>query len=113
MQDMVAAGEADALVAEVVGNFDERVYRIATSMIPTGLWALLNAMSLGKPGSEIQAPMALVILCGLVTSTALNMIVVPALYLRFGQAVRIPAGDQPRSQARSAGQLTAPETERK
>ena len=32
-------------VDEVVGNFDERVYRFATSMIPTGLWALLNAMS--------------------------------------------------------------------
>ncbi len=28
--------------------------------------------------------MAVVILCGLVTSTALNMLVVPALYLRFG-----------------------------
>ena len=32
-------------VAEVVGNFDERVYRLATGAIPTGLWALLNAMS--------------------------------------------------------------------
>jgi Cu/Ag efflux pump CusA len=41
----------------------------------------------GQPGAEIQAPMALVILCGLVSSTLLNMLVVPALYLRFG-AVR-------------------------
>jgi glycerol-3-phosphate O-acyltransferase len=32
-------------VAEVVGNFDERVYRIATRLVPPGLWALLNAMS--------------------------------------------------------------------
>ena len=37
-----------------------------------------------QPGSEIQAPMAVVILFGLVTSTLLNMLVVPALYLRFG-----------------------------
>jgi Cu/Ag efflux pump CusA len=42
------------------------------------------ALAIGQPGSEIQAPMAIVILFGLLTSTALNMIVVPALYLRFG-----------------------------
>ena len=38
----------------------------------------------GQPGSEIQTPMAIVILCGLGTATLLNMVVVPALYLRFG-----------------------------
>jgi Cu/Ag efflux pump CusA len=42
------------------------------------------AAGLGKPGSEIQAPMALVILFGLLSSTALNMIVVPVMYARFG-----------------------------
>lgn len=42
-------------------------------------------LAAGEPGSEIQAPMAVVILCGLATSTALNMLVVPALYLRFGR----------------------------
>jgi Cu/Ag efflux pump CusA len=36
------------------------------------------------PGSEIQAPMAFVILFGLLSSTVLNMLVVPSLYLRFG-----------------------------
>ena len=45
------------------------------------------ALAAGQPGSEIQAPMAVVILCGLISSTVLNMLVVPALYLRFG-AVR-------------------------
>jgi Cu/Ag efflux pump CusA len=42
------------------------------------------ALAIGQPGSEIQAPMAIVILFGLLSSTVLNMIVVPALYLRFG-----------------------------
>jgi Cu/Ag efflux pump CusA len=42
------------------------------------------AMALGQPGSEIQAPMALVILTGLTSSTLLNMIVVPALIARWG-----------------------------
>lgn len=36
---------ARRFVAEVVGNFDERVYSIATRIVPPGLWALLNAMS--------------------------------------------------------------------
>ena len=45
------------------------------------------ALAAGAPGSEIQAPMAIVILFGLISSTALNMLVVPALYLRFGSVV--------------------------
>jgi Cu/Ag efflux pump CusA len=52
--------------------------------LASGLGLLPLALALGEPGSEIQAPMAIVILFGLVTSTALNMLVVPALYLRFG-----------------------------
>jgi len=36
---------ARRFVAEVVGNFDKRVYRLTTSVIPGGLWLLLNAMS--------------------------------------------------------------------
>ena len=36
------------------------------------------------PGNEIEHPMATVILGGLVTSTLLNLFVVPSLYLRFG-----------------------------
>ena len=38
-----------------------------------------------SPGSEIQTPMAIVILCGLTTSTLLNMFVVPTLYLKYGR----------------------------
>jgi Cu/Ag efflux pump CusA len=48
----------------------------------------------GQTGSEIQTPMAIVILCGLVTSTLLNMIV-PALYLRYGA----PASQASRQQS--------------
>jgi len=46
---------------------------------------------MGEPGSEILAPMAIVVLGGLVTSTFLNLVVVPAGYaLIFGAAA--PAG---------------------
>lgn len=52
--------------------------------LAAGLVLVPLALAGGEPGSEIQTPMAVVILWGLVSSTALNMVVVPALYLRFG-----------------------------
>ena len=71
----------------------ERLIPILMTALATGLALIPLALALGQPGSEIQAPMAIVILFGLLTSTALNMVVVPALYLRFGQAGRL-AGDE-------------------
>ena len=38
------------------------------------------------PGHEIEHPMAVVILGGLVTSTLLNLFIVPSLYLRFAKS---------------------------
>ncbi|MCA9582022.1 MAG: efflux RND transporter permease subunit, partial [Myxococcales bacterium] len=60
----------------------ERLAPILMTALTAALGLLPLALSLGKPGSEIQAPMALVILTGLVTSTALNMLVVPVLLAR-------------------------------
>lgn len=60
----------------------ERLIPILMTALAAGLAPL--AFSGGEPGSEIQAPMAIVILFGLLTSTVLNLFVVPALYLRFG-----------------------------
>ena len=49
--------------------------------------ALVPLVVAGRiPGHEIEYPMAIVILGGLVTSTLLNLFVVPSLYLRFGRA---------------------------
>ncbi|MEZ4458364.1 MAG: efflux RND transporter permease subunit [bacterium] len=62
----------------------ERLAPILMTALASGLGLLPLALALGEPGSEIQAPMAMVILCGLGTSTALNMVVIPALYARFG-----------------------------
>jgi CzcA family heavy metal efflux pump len=63
----------------------ERLIPIAMTALATALALVPLALSAGQPGSEIQAPMAVVILCGLLSSTVLNMAVLPALYLRFGQ----------------------------
>ncbi|MGM0574912.1 MAG: efflux RND transporter permease subunit [Myxococcota bacterium] len=66
----------------------ERLAPIFMTALASGLGLVPLALQAGEPGSEIQAPMAIVILFGLVSSTALNMIVVPALYLRFGAVTR-------------------------
>jgi CzcA family heavy metal efflux pump len=78
----------DALAA-VTRGAEERLVPILMTALAAGLALVPLALSAGKPGSEIQAPMAVVILFGLLTSTALNMFVVPALYLRFGSRRQI------------------------
>lgn len=62
----------------------ERLAPIVMTALSAGLGLVPLALKYGEPGGEIQAPMAIVILFGLVSSTVLNMIVVPALYARFG-----------------------------
>ena len=76
-------GVADFRTAVVQGA-TERLVPILMTALAAGLALVPIAMSTGEPGSEIQAPMAMVILFGLLSSTALNMIVVPVLYERFG-----------------------------
>jgi Cu/Ag efflux pump CusA len=80
-------GVTDPIVAVTRGAL-ERLAPILMTALAAGLALVPLALSGGEPGSEIQTPMAIVILFGLLSSTALNMIVVPALYLRFGSAVR-------------------------
>ncbi|HEX2882714.1 MAG TPA: efflux RND transporter permease subunit, partial [Polyangiaceae bacterium] len=62
----------------------ERLAPILMTAVTAALGLLPLALALGQPGSEIQAPMALVILTGLATSTMLNMVVVPALVAKWG-----------------------------
>jgi CzcA family heavy metal efflux pump len=73
----------------VTRGASERLVPILMTALAAGLALVPIAWSMGEPGSEIQAPMALVILFGLFTSTALNMIVVPAIYQHLGS--RAPA----------------------
>ena len=47
--------------------------------LTTGLGLLPLALSVGKPGRELEQPMAVVILGGLATSTLLNMVALLAL----------------------------------
>jgi CzcA family heavy metal efflux pump len=75
----------------------ERLSPILMTALVTGVGLIPLALGAGEPGREIQQPMAVVILGGIVTSTFLNMIVIPALYLKFGGAeARVKTEDYPR-----------------
>jgi CzcA family heavy metal efflux pump len=63
----------------------DRLIPILMTSIVTGLGVLPLAIGMGDPGREIEGPMAGVILGGLLTSMALNLLVLPTLALRFGR----------------------------
>jgi len=62
----------------------ERLAPIIMTALVTALGLLPLAIGSGAPGQEIEGPLAIVILGGLITSTALNLLVLPTLALRFG-----------------------------
>ena len=71
--------------ALVLRGARERLSPILMTTLATGL-ALVPLVAAGRiPGHEIEYPLAVVILGGLVTSSLLNLLVVPTLYLRFGK----------------------------
>jgi Cu/Ag efflux pump CusA len=64
----------------------ERVTPILMTALVTGLGVLPLALATGQAGREIQGPMAIVILGGLITSTIASLILLPALAWRYGRA---------------------------
>jgi Putative silver efflux pump len=69
----------------------ERLGPILMTALVTALGLLPLAVGSGDPGREIEGPMAIVILGGLVTSTVLSLFVLPTLALRFGRFGRAVA----------------------
>jgi CzcA family heavy metal efflux pump len=63
----------------------ERLAPILMTALVTELGLLPLAIGSGDPGREIEGPMAIVIVGGLATSTLLNLLVLPALALRYGR----------------------------
>jgi len=71
----------------------ERLMPILMTATVTALGLLPLALGSGEAGREIEGPMAVVILGGLVTSTLLNLLVLPTLALRFGRFETQAAGE--------------------
>ena len=69
----------------IIRGARERVVPILMTVLTTGLVLVPLILAGQIPGNEIEHPMAIVILGGLITATLLNLFVVPALYLRFGK----------------------------
>jgi CzcA family heavy metal efflux pump len=86
----------------VVRGARERLSPILMTSLATGL-ALIPLVIFGeRPGQEIEHPLAIVILGGLVTSTLLNLFVTPSLYLRFGRSRQGSATPEPQPGAQAA-----------
>ncbi|MDN4574804.1 CusA/CzcA family heavy metal efflux RND transporter [Pandoraea cepalis] len=82
-------------VDRLTWNMDTAVRGASERLVPILMTALVTALALaplavtsGAPGNEIEGPMAIVILGGLITSTVLNLIVLPTLALRYGRFER-------------------------
>jgi CzcA family heavy metal efflux pump len=84
---VLAEGRTWGSETAIEGAADRLVPILMTSLV-TGLGLLPLALGAREPGREIEGPMAIVILGGLLTSMALNLLVLPALALRFGRFER-------------------------
>jgi Cu/Ag efflux pump CusA len=83
-QEGMTWGEAAA-----VRGASERLMPILITAIVTALGLLPLAIGAGEAGREIEGPMAIVILGGLVTSTALNLLILPTLALKYGRFSKV------------------------
>ncbi|MEB2285351.1 MAG: hypothetical protein B6D46_14510 [Polyangiaceae bacterium UTPRO1] len=87
--------------ATVIRGARDRLLPILMTALVTGLGLLPVALASGEPGGEVDGPMAIVILGGLVSSTALNLLVLPTLAARYGRFA-------PAAAAAGADAATAP-----
>jgi Cu/Ag efflux pump CusA len=83
---LLAAGTS--LQEAVYRGSMERLNPVLMTALAAGLALIPLAIAGGEPGNEIQSPMAIVVLGGLLSAVLLNMVVVPALFLRYGAEVR-------------------------
>jgi Cu/Ag efflux pump CusA len=77
-------GMSWGLETAVKGATDRLVPILMTSLV-TALGLLPLAIGMDDPGREVEGPMAVVILGGLLTSMALNLLILPTLALRYGR----------------------------
>jgi CzcA family heavy metal efflux pump len=81
----------------IIKGASDRLAPILMTALATALALAPLVINGDRPGQEIEYPMAVVILGGLLTSTLLNLFILPALYLAFGQTRQRPGkgGERP------------------
>lgn len=79
----------------VVTGSRERLAPVLMTALTAGLALIPLVLAGDKPGNEIQSPMAEVILGGLLSSTFLNLVVVPVLFARWGEPAAAAGDDNP------------------
>jgi len=83
-EHLVEAEGAPWGVETVLRGAQERLVPILMTAAVTALGLLPLAIGMHQPGQEIEGPMAVTVLGGLISSTLLNLVVLPALAERFG-----------------------------
>jgi Cu/Ag efflux pump CusA len=87
----LVAGEGHAWgPAIAIRGARERLTPVLMTSIVTALGLLPLALGMNEPGREIDGPMAMVIVGGLFTSMVLNLLVLPALALKYGRFAQAP-----------------------
>jgi Cu/Ag efflux pump CusA len=85
IRHLVEEGRSPSFRHAVLQGAKERLVPILMTAMASGLALAPLALRGQHPGAELEAPMAMVILFGLLSATALNMIVVPVAYFRFSR----------------------------
>ena len=83
-RQLLGAGATSVREAVFVGS-EERIAPVLMTALTAGIALIPLVFAGGRPGNEILSPMGEVILGGLISSTALNLVVVPALFARWGK----------------------------
>ena len=84
-QDLAASGSVKRGTALIERGSHERLVPVLTSALAVAMIALPFVVLGSAEGFEIEHPMAIVILGGLVTSTLFVLLVVPAAYALYGE----------------------------
>lgn len=74
-------GQGMPLRQRIITGSSDRLLPIVMTALTSALALIPLALNGNEPGNEIQSPLAVVILGGLISATALNIFVVPAIYL--------------------------------
>lgn len=72
--------EGEPLMKRIIHGSIDRLNPITMTALTSALALIPLALRGGEAGNEIQSPLAVVILGGLITATALNIFVVPIIY---------------------------------